>query len=122
MSEQEQVTVRDLFEEFIDEILETEIVWGISDDEGWAVCDSNDFEGRETIPFWSNEAAAKLLCSDDWKNHQPRPIPIEEFIDDWLHGMHEDEILVGTNWDDELVGPEVEPLMLMEDLLDEDEE
>ena len=117
MPQQQDVSVRDLYEEFIDEILDTEIVWGISNQEGWAICDSNDFDGREAIPFWSSETLAKQLCCDDWQDYQPRPIPLDEFIDAWLHGMHEDDILVGTNWDDELVGPEVEPVMLIEDLL-----
>jgi len=120
MSHEPEVTVRDLYEEFIDEICDTEIVWGISNQEGWAICDSNDFEGKQAMPFWSSEALAKALCTDDWADYQPRPIPVEEFLDDWLHGMHEDEILVGTNWDDDLVGPEVEPIMLLEDLLSGD--
>ncbi|TQV77441.1 DUF2750 domain-containing protein [Aliikangiella marina] len=121
MSQELGVSVKELYDEFLDEICGTEIVWGLANEEGWAVCDSNDFDGREAIPFWSNEHLAKLLCTGDWADYVPRPIPLEEFLDDWLHGMHEDEILVGTNWDDELVGPELEPLVILEDVLDEDD-
>ena len=120
MSQEDEITVRELYESFIEEVLENEIVWGLSNEEGWAVCDSNDFEGSEAMPFWSSEHLAKKLCVDDWSDYKPRPIPLDEFIDDWLHGMHEDELLVGTNWDDELVGPEVEPVMLIEDLLEDE--
>lgn len=115
-----EVTVRELFENFVDEILNTEIVWGLSNEDGWAICDSNDFEDREAIPFWSDEKKAQALCSGDWQDYVPRPIPIDEFVDAWLHGMHEDNLLVGTNWDEELVGPEIEPIMMIEDILGEE--
>lgn len=44
------------------------------------------------------------------------PISLEEFLDDWLPGMHEDVILVGVNWNGEMEGAEVEPLDLLEDV------
>ncbi len=116
-----EISPRECYENFIDEVAETELIWGLSSDEGWAVCDSNDFEGRQAMPFWSNEKLAKEVCIDDWSSYKPTPIRFDEFIDDWLHGMHEDEVLVGINWDDDLVGPEVEPIMLIEDLIGEEE-
>ena len=112
-----QISARECYESFIDEVLENEIVWGISSEDGWAVCDSNDFEGREVLPFWSSEKLALTHCVDDWSVYNPTPIRFDDFIDAWLHGMHEDEVLAGINWDIELVGPEVEPIMLIEDLI-----
>ncbi|WP_444998538.1 DUF2750 domain-containing protein [Aliikangiella sp. IMCC44359] len=120
MSSESDISLRDYYEDFIDEILTTEIIWGLKNDDGWAVCASNDFEGHETIPFWSNEKDAQKLCVDEWQDYQPSPIPFDEFIDAWLHGMHEDEVLAGINWDEDLVGPEIEPIMLIEDLLEEE--
>ena len=43
-------------------------------------------------------------------------------IDTWLAGMSEDGVLVGTNWDAELEGLEVEPSDLAEELLIEEYE
>ena len=34
---------------------------------------------------------------------------ISRFLEDWLPGMHEDNVMVGPNWDRELTGLEVEP-------------
>jgi hypothetical protein len=122
MSQNDEIGVRECYESFIDEVFESDIIWGLSNEDGWAVCDSNDFEGRQAMPFWSNENLAKNLCVDEWSDYKPTPIRFDDFIDDWLHGMHEDEVLAGINWDDDLVGPEVEPIMLIEDLIgDEDD-
>ncbi|MET1255576.1 DUF2750 domain-containing protein [Aliikangiella maris] len=115
-----EISLRDYYEEFIEEIQMTEIVWGLQNADGWAVCESNDFDGQETIPFWSSEKRAKLLCVEEWQDYQPAPIAFDDFIDAWLHGMHEDGVLAGINWNSELVGPEIEPVMLIEDLLAEE--
>lgn len=120
MTQEPLVSVRECYENFIDEVLGTEIIWGLSNDDGWAICDSNDFEGCQAIPFWSNEKLALRLCIDEWRDYKPTPIRFDDFIDAWLHGMHEDQVLAGINWDDELVGPEVEPIMLIEDLIGEE--
>lgn len=121
MTQQQSLSARDTYENFIDEVLDNEIIWGLSNEEGWASCDSNDFESRQVIPFWSSEKLAQKLCIDDWADNKPTPIRFNDFIDAWLHGMHDDEVMAGINWDEELVGPEIEPLMLIEDLIgDED--
>ncbi len=39
----------------------------------------------------------------------------EEFLDDWLPGMHSDVLLVGVNWNVDLEGAEIEPLDLLEE-------
>jgi hypothetical protein len=122
MTQESEISIRECYESFIDEVLDSEIIWGLSNDDGWATCDSNDFEGRTAIPFWSNEAQAKTLCVDDWSSYKATPIRFDDFIDAWLHGMHEDEVLAGINWDDDLVGPEVEPIMLIEDLIGEEDD
>ncbi len=120
MTDNNEVSLRDYYEKFINEVIETEIIWGLSNDDGWAVCESNDFEDKEVILFWSNEKAAAKLVNEEWSDYQVTPIRFEDFIDDWLHGMHEDQVLAGINWDKELVGPEVEPVILIEDLLEEE--
>ena len=40
----------------------------------------------------------------------PVPVSLEEFIDEWLPGMHEDVVLIGVNWDENMDGDELEPL------------
>jgi hypothetical protein len=40
---------------------------------------------------------------------------MEEFLDDWLTGMHEDVLRAGINWNTDLEGQELEPLDLLEE-------
>jgi hypothetical protein len=42
-------------------------------------------------------------------------IDLEEFLDDWLPGMHNDVLMVGVNWNADLEGQEMEPLDLLEE-------
>jgi hypothetical protein len=42
-------------------------------------------------------------------------IELEEFLEDWLTGMHEEVVLAGINWNEELEGVEIEPLDLLEE-------
>jgi len=84
-------------------------VWGIKAEQGWALCSSIEFEETEVLPFFSNKEEAALLCSDDWGEYQPEAIPLESFLEDWLPGMHEDNAMVGLNWNADLEGVEVEP-------------
>jgi len=106
------------YQAFIEQVLEFEIVWGLQSDEGWAVCESNDYIEKEVLLFWSSKALAKIHVTDEWKKYQPIAIELNEFIDSWLHGMDEDGIYAGVNWTKELDGIEIEPVILIDDLLD----
>ncbi len=101
---------------FIDQIQQTGQVWGLKADDGWAVCPSLEFEKTDVFPFWSSEADAKSHCSDDWDIYTPAALTLEDFVVNWLPGMHEDEVMVGPNWNSELSGVEVEPADVAERL------
>ncbi len=94
---------------FIDRILDTGQIWGLKAADGWAVCPSLEFENTDVFPFWSAEADARVHCTEDWKIYTPAVIELEDFVVNWLPGMHEDEVMVGPNWNAELSGLEVEP-------------
>jgi hypothetical protein len=85
-------------------------VWGLKGREGWAICDSVEFEDTDVLPFFSTQEAAALLCVDEWQAYTPSSFPLEEFLEDWLPGMHEDNVMVGLQWDKTLDGPEFEPV------------
>jgi hypothetical protein len=106
-------------ERFVREVRESGLVWGLKSDQGWAVCESNEYEDTDVYPFWSDEAQASRHCQDDWAGFVPDSLPLDVFIDTWLAGMSEDGVLVGTNWDEELSGLELEPDDLAQELLDE---
>lgn len=98
------------------ESLSAGCIWGLQDREGhWAVVPSEQSTEIDVIPFWSGCDLAQQLCSGEWKIYKPTAIDIEEFLDDWLPGMHNDVLLVGINWNSDLEGEEVEPLDLLEE-------
>ncbi len=108
------------YERFIDQANELEIVWNLQSNDGFAICESSEFDDNQVMPFWSLENDAQAACVDDWKHYKPNPVRIDDFIDAWLHGMDEDEMYVGINWSSELEGAEIEPVMVIEDLLGEE--
>ena len=109
-------------ERFVREARASGLVWGLKSDQGWAVCESGEYEGTDVYPFWSGESDARRHCSDEWAGYVPASLDLDLFIDTWLAGMSEDGVLVGTNWEQELSGMEVEPDDLARELLgDEDD-
>ncbi len=105
---------------FVEGIKATGKIWGLSSPEGWVVCDSEEYEETDVIPFWSDEAEAKAHCNEEWADKETVAIELEAFVAEWLKDMDEDGILIGTNWNSELAGLEIEPLELAKELLDED--
>ena len=103
------------YKRFIDTVLETEIVWGLESEKGWAVCKSTKYEDSSVMPFFSHEAYAQATAKEEWKEYKPTQINLDEFINGWLKGMHGDEVLVGVNWVN-MIGTEVEALELAQKL------
>ncbi len=101
---------------FIEDAFSTGCVWGLENSEGFALCASNSNDDIDVMPFWSQPEYAQAHCVEDWADYKPVAIALEELLDDWLPGMHEDVTLVGINWNAELEGLEIEPLDLLEDL------
>ena len=103
---------------FIDQVAANKTVWGLKSCDGWAMTLSNEIEERQVMPFWSDRLSAKKVAAEKWATSEPVSIKLNEFIDLWLRSMHEDGILVGTNWDAYLMGKEIEPDALRKEILD----
>ncbi|MDB9844182.1 DUF2750 domain-containing protein [Porticoccaceae bacterium] len=98
------------------ECLENGCIWGLQDQEGnWSLVSSMDNDSIDVIPFWSDQRMAHALCTGDWEVYKPVAIEMEEFLDDWLPGMHSDVLMTGINWNEDLEGQEMEPLDLLEE-------
>lgn len=109
---------QDRYDTFVESIKSTGEVWGLNAGEGCIVVDSVEFEDTEVMPFWPDEDSAKAVATEDWSEFTPELIPLEEFLENWLPGLHEDGLLVGANWDEDMVGLEVEPADLSRRLMD----
>jgi Protein of unknown function (DUF2750) len=103
------------YERFLEEAMATGCVWGLENDEGWALCPANQNAELDVMPLWSQPEYAQAHVADEWASYRVVPIALEELLDDWLPGMHEDVLLVGPNWNSDLDGDEIEPLDLLED-------
>ena len=105
---------------FIVESLDNGCIWGLRDkQEQWATVDSEQAGDISVIPFWSCQQLAQVLCTEEWEIYTPVAIAIEEFLEDWLLGMHNDVLRVGANWNTNLDGEELEPLDLLEEFQSE---
>ena len=104
------------YENFIKRVSENNRVWGLKSEDGWCVCESNEYEDAEVMLFWSEESYARQCAIEEWSHYQPESIPLEEFMNNWLNGMNEDGLLVGANWNVKLIGLEVEPFDLFKEL------
>lgn len=94
---------------FLQQVQQTGQIWGLYSEDGWALCPSVEFEDTEVFPFWSDERYAAALCTEEWSVYKPKVITLEDFATEWLPGIHEDNAMVGPNWDTEMSGVEMEP-------------
>lgn len=105
----EHATPEENYEQFIEEARTRGEVWGLQSREAWAYCESAEYEETDVVVFWSDKADALQHIKEDWAQHVPVAIALEDFCEQWLEGMDADGLLVGPNWTTDLVGLEVEP-------------
>jgi hypothetical protein len=105
---------------FAKRVAGSEVVWYLSSGDGPAVCESNDGdeegegESREVILFFSDEAYARRCQGSHYEDHEIASMTLFDFLFRWLPGMSGDGVLAGPNWNQELIGLEVDPFELRE--------
>lgn len=108
------VASKERHDRFVQRVSASREVWGLKNAQGWA-CTASTADGteeRSVMPFWSDRAYARQCAKEDWCDYDPTPIPLGLFLERWLPGMAADGCLVGTNWNAQLCGHEIEPLEL----------
>lgn len=121
---QDHITLKNRYKDFIRKICDTEIVYGLKDEKGYATSYSNELEYEDGEPvqiicFWSDAARAKSCLDKEWNRYEPSPIPLNEFMENWCLGMNGDGSLAGTDFDSNLFGYEAEPLELALEIIEE---
>ncbi|WP_106917630.1 DUF2750 domain-containing protein [Chryseobacterium aurantiacum] len=121
---QDHITVQNRYKDFIKKISETETVYALKDEKGYATSYSNEIEDENGEPvqiicFWSDAARAKSCVDQEWNHYEISSISLREFIENWCLGMNSDGIIVGTNFDSHLFGYEAEPLEVIMDSIKE---
>jgi hypothetical protein len=126
MTQNEQ-TLKQRHEKFIQTICVNEKVYALEGEDGFATSYSNELEDEDgnsfdVLCFWSDKAGANSCIHSEWTGYQITEIPLAEFLENWCIGMSNDGLLVGTNFDRNLFGYEVDPLEILLEVLNELEE
>jgi hypothetical protein len=111
-------------ERFIKQTCQSGVVWGLENQDGFAMTSSAEFEdsdgeASEVLCFWSEVGMAKLCINDEWENYKTAKVELADFMENWCIGMFEDELLVGVDFDEQLEGLELDPLDLILELCEE---
>jgi len=102
---------------FVSEVLDGAQVWGIRDKGGFPT--STNASGETAMPFWSSEKRAMLVIETvpAYRDFEPVPIALSEFISRWLPGLKKDGLHCGLNWSGKRVtGYELSPAAVLDRL------
>jgi hypothetical protein len=101
---------------FIKKVCETKIVYSLENEDGIATSSSNDLEDENGEPIG-------ILCfwgvKDGWKTYEVLEINLVDFMENWCVGIDNDGLLIGTNFDQNMFGFEIEGYDLILELIDE---
>ena len=121
---QDKKTIYNRHLNFIKKICNTNIVYALENDDGFATSWSDEFEDEYGDPagiicFWAEEARAKSCIADEWNDYHLKEIKLPDFVENWCIGMHNDGMIAGTSFDKNLFGYEMEPLGLILEIANE---
>ncbi|MDR2236922.1 MAG: DUF2750 domain-containing protein [Chryseobacterium sp.] len=121
---QDHITVENRHKDFIRKVCETEIVYALKDETGFAISYSNELEYEDGEPvqiicFWSDEARAKSCIGQEWEHYEVSELALNDFMENWCLGMNQDGLVVGTDFDSNLFGYEAEPLEVILQIIEE---
>ncbi len=121
---QDLIIIEKRHKRFIKTVCESEIIYVLKSNKGFATSSSTQYDDDDgnsigVICFWAESSLAKSCIKDEWKKYKVMEISITDFIENWCIGMENDNLLVGTEFDQNMFGFEAEPLELILDLITE---
>ena len=121
---QDSITLKNRHHKFIKTVSESGIVYGLKSEKGFATSSSNNYEDDNGNPagmicFWAEKVRAKSCAKEEWKTYKPTEIQLAEFMENWCVGMANDGLIIGTQFDQNLFGYEIDPLELILELTSE---
>ena len=121
---QDSILIEKRHKRFIKTVCESKTVYALKNKQGFATSSSVHFEDDEGEPigiicFWAEKALAKSCIKNNWAKYKLSEIPLSEFMENWCIGMDNDELLIGTEFDQNMFGFETEPMELILDLVSE---
>ncbi len=114
---QDIATIELRYQQFIERVAATKLVWALMSKQGWANSHAQHDEEVGVVPFWADRALAKVCARDDWRSFVPTEIPLADFLENWCVGMAENGTLAGINWNATMIGKEIDTLNVALDIL-----
>lgn len=100
---------------FIETVAQTISVFGISDDEGWALL--GDTDDTDILPLFQDaDLAETFRIAAGFEGHEIEEVEMEELLE-WLQELDEDGAMVAVCPNTRFEGAIVEPAQLMSDLI-----
>lgn len=105
-------------ERFIEKVCKSGTVWSLENSDGFATSQSNEYEDDDANPvqlicFWSDEQLAKACIKAEWYDYKPVELTLSDFIESWCIGMYNDGFLIGSDFDQNMFGYEIDPLEMI---------
>lgn len=101
---------------FVRTAAEADEIYTLSCESGTAFCESTEQPDRDILLFFSDAAYARRALDQSFPEYNVEPIPVFDFLYRWLPGMSKDGAFVGPNWTGDLVGLEVDPFALRDEI------
>lgn len=102
-------------EQFIASVKGSQTVYGISDDEGWALLGDND--DTDILPLFQAPALAEAFRkAAGFDGYEVEEVEMDELLE-WLDDLEADGAMVAVCPNTRFEGPIVEPASLKKDLL-----
>ncbi len=103
---------------FINDVITAKQVWALVKMDEIALLDSQLYDDAMATPFFSNEAAALALRKDEWADFDVVAINLKDFLEKWLTGLYNQDIMVAAIWSVSATGREFEALELLLEFLE----
>lgn len=81
------------YDYLVEQVKANQEIWTLQDTDGCVMLTTED---EDCIPMWPTEEAAALWAVDEWKDCEPLAIPLNEWLERWVTGMEDDELLVAV--------------------------
>ena len=112
----DSATVEQHFLRFLERVIQNETVFYLGNEDGVANSVSNEDEDITILMFWSDPAYARRAQKCFKEDFEEQKIDLFDFLYKWLPGMSGDGVLAGPNWTGDLIGKEMDPFELREQI------
>ncbi len=74
-----KLSTKERYEYFVRKVADFEEVWGLKENDGWALLKDND--GKIIFPIWPEKEFAEICAVDNWSKYKPIAITLNDFLE-----------------------------------------